>query len=121
MCCAGPSKFLGSTVFAQVADSNVGHQLPDLCHLSRELMTDDERRLAAPLRPIVPFVDMHVGAAYTRAPDTDQHFVVADRGNRNVLQHEAWTGGLLYEGFHSVCPSSIVVIARCAQSRATSA
>ena len=47
--------------------------------VARELVADDERRAAAAARPVVPLVDVDVGAADAGAPHADQHLVVADR------------------------------------------
>ena len=54
-----------------------------------------------PLRPRVPIVDVHVGAADAGAAHLDQHFVVANRRLGNVLQNEARGRRLLHQRFHS--------------------
>src|SRR5260370_28943563 len=38
------------------------------------------------LRPGIPVVNVHVGAAYRRAVDLDEHIIVTDRRLRDVLQ-----------------------------------
>ena len=80
---------------------NVGDETADLDHLAGELVPDDDRRLDASLRPRIPVVDMHVGAAYARAPDANEDFVVADRRFRNVFQLETRSSRGLHKRFHA--------------------
>jgi hypothetical protein len=61
---------LGSDDLAGVHGGDVLSHLHDLAH---ELMADDERRVDGVLRPLVPAVDVEVGAADARAEDPDQH------------------------------------------------
>src|SRR5687768_8809506 len=70
-----------------IALSHVRYKLTHLHHVTGELVPHDDRRLHASTRPIIPLVDMDVGAAYPRPPHANQHFVVAYRGNRHVLEH----------------------------------
>jgi hypothetical protein len=49
---------------------------------------DDERRLAASLRPRVPVVDVDVGAADSRATDANKNFVLTDPWLRDILEFE---------------------------------
>ena len=62
-----------------IALVDVGDETADSHDVAGELVPDDDRRLDAPLRPVVPVVDVHVGAAHAGAPDANQDFVVADR------------------------------------------
>src|SRR5690348_16397492 len=52
------------------------------------------------LRPVVPFVDVHVCTADTRVVNTHQHIVDTDGGLWNVLQPQAWLGLTLDQCFH---------------------
>jgi hypothetical protein len=45
-------------------------------------------------------VNVNVGAAYAGAADADEHFIVPDRRNRNILEHESHSGGLFDESLH---------------------
>jgi hypothetical protein len=69
---------------------HIGDQAAHLDHIARELMTDDKRRLASSLRPRVPVVDVYIGAADSRAPDTNENFVLTDPGLRDILEFETW-------------------------------
>ena len=84
-----------------IAFAHVGHELPDLHDVAGELVADDDRRLDASLRPRVPIVDVHVGAAHAGAPHANQHFVVADRRLGNVLEDESRTGRRFHQRFHA--------------------
>src|SRR3954471_19525885 len=46
---------------------HIGDEIADLYDFAREFVADDEGRLAAALRPGIPFVDVYVGAADTSA------------------------------------------------------
>jgi len=63
-------------------------------------VSNHERRLAPPLRPRIPVVDVHVRAADAGAPDADQDLVFADAGLLDILQLKAGCGGLFDERFH---------------------
>ena len=67
-----------------VAFLHVGDEASDLHDIAGEFVSDDERRLATALRPRVPVVDVHVGAADAGAPHTDQDFVVSDPRLRDI-------------------------------------
>ena len=83
-----------------VAGVHVAHERAHLHHVARELVADGERRLAAPLRPVVPLVDVDVGAADAGAAHADQHLIVTDGRLRHLLQHEARRRPLLHECSH---------------------
>jgi hypothetical protein len=85
-----------------VALAHVGHQLSGLHDVAGELVADDERRVAAALRPVVPFVDVDVGTAHPRAPHADEHLVVPNAGDRDVLHHEAGPRGGLDQRLHAL-------------------
>ena len=66
----------------QIAYRNVADARTDLDNLAGELMAHRHRRLQSPLRPLVPRLDMQVGAANSRRPDLDQHIPCPDRGQQ---------------------------------------
>jgi len=85
--------FGGNTITAL----HSGDQPPDFGNVSRELVTDDERWLAAVTRPRVPVVDVDIGSTHSRAAHADEHFVVANARLDYVSKHKAGTGGFLYD------------------------
>jgi hypothetical protein len=84
-----------------IADPHVGYELADFDNIAGELVANHERRLAAPSRPVVPFVDVHIRTADSSTPHTNQHFVIANRRNGNVRELKTRTGVMLDEGPHS--------------------
>src|SRR5207248_1396776 len=54
------------------------------------------------LRPGIPVVDVHVGAADRGLGDLDQHVVRSDPGLRNVLEPDPRRRLLLYQCFHGL-------------------
>src|SRR2546428_120501 len=62
----------------------IRHVRPDVGHFAHEFMSDDHRHGNGLLRPGVPFVDVEVGAANTRAVHADQHVVDADLRHRHL-------------------------------------
>ena len=64
----------------------------DLDDPADELVADDHRHGDRLLRPGVPVVDVHVGAADAGAQHLDQHVVDADRRHRHLLEPEARLG-----------------------------
>ena len=72
-----------------------------------EFVTDRERHRNRLLRPVVPLVDMYVGAANRRPVDPDEHVVMADFRFRDVLHPDAALGFRFHQRFHqSMTPSS---------------
>src|ERR1700730_14006131 len=67
---------------------------------SRVFMADGHGHGNGFLRPGIPVVDVHVGAAYRRAMDLDEHVIVADRRLRDVLPPDAGFSTCLEECFH---------------------
>jgi hypothetical protein len=84
-----------------VAFTYVCNETPDLDYVTSEFMSHGERRLAAPSRPVVPLVDVNVGAAYSGAPNANENFVFADLRTRNITQFESRTRRNFYECFQS--------------------
>ena len=81
----------GDVAFARhpVAGLEAAHLAADLDDLARILVTHGHRHRHGLLRPRVPVVDMHVGAADGGAVDLDEDVVVADRGLRHVLHPDS--------------------------------
>ena len=69
-----------------VADVHGLDETADGDDIPGKFVSDDERRFAATGRPGVPFVDMDIGAADTRATHADEDFVIADRRNGHVRE-----------------------------------
>ena len=72
----------------------------DFDNLADKLMADDHRHRNRFLRPGVPVVDMHVGAADSGAIDLDQHIVDADFRFRDVFQPQPAGGFAFDKCFH---------------------
>src|SRR5439155_25848730 len=79
-------------------------QLDDLAH---ELVADHERRLDGVLGPLVPAVDVQVGAADPCAENAKQHLTRPWLGLRHVLEPEARLPLRLDQGLHSVATLQI--------------
>src|SRR6185436_15147743 len=84
----------------RVAGLEAGHVRADLRDLADELVPDHERHGDRPLRPRVPAVDVHVGAADPRPVDADLDVVDPDLGLRQLFEPEARLGPALYERLH---------------------
>ena len=63
-------------------------------------MADDLRGLDVLLRPLVPFVDMDVGAADRGLVDLDENFSGARHRNRHLPQLQSGAGCGFYDGIH---------------------
>src|ERR1700682_617128 len=59
-------------------------------------------------RPIIPIVDVQVGAADSRAKHANLDVVDAGLGLGNIFEPEASRGPALNEGFHSECPPALL-------------
>mmetsp|Transcript_85169 Transcript_85169/g.244467 ORF Transcript_85169/g.244467 Transcript_85169/m.244467 type:complete len:357 (-) Transcript_85169:188-1258(-) len=68
------------------------------------LVANDHRGRDGALRPVVPLVDVDVGAADGRLLDLDQHVIRANRGLRHVHEGQALTAVLLHERLHACAP-----------------
>jgi hypothetical protein len=74
--------------------------LADLDDFADELVADHHRDGNRLLRPLIPLVDVQIGAADGGALDLDQHVVGARFGLGHILE-QAWRGLLLDERFHA--------------------
>ena len=82
---AGDVAFAGDAI----ADGEAAHFLADGDHLSHILVTDHHGHGYGLLGPLIPVVDVHVGAADGGLADLDQQIVVAELGSRDVRHPDA--------------------------------
>ena len=73
-------------------DVQAGDFHADLGDFADELMTHDHRHRDGGLRPFVPIVDMHVGAADGCLMDLNAHIVMAHGRLRHGLHPDAYFG-----------------------------
>ena len=85
-----------------IAGAEAAHLAADLDDLARILVTHGHRHRHRLLRPGVPVVDMHVGAANGGATHFDEDVVVADRGLRHILHPDPGFRASLDQCFHSL-------------------
>ncbi len=83
-----------------VADLVASHAGADLDNAADELMADGEAGLDRALAPLVPLVDVQVGAADGCLLHLDQHFVRAHHRQRHLFHPDALFGLALDQGFH---------------------
>jgi len=90
----------GATIAAMTADDMAfgadalpglvaGHARTDLDDATDEFVADDEARLDGALAPLVPQVDVQVGAADRGLLQLDQHFVRTWRRYRHLFHPDA--------------------------------
>jgi hypothetical protein len=82
-----------------IAFLNIGDESSDLDYVAGEFMSDDEWRLAAAAGPLIPVVDVNVGAADSGAANFDQNFIVADFRLGYIAQDHSRACGFFYESF----------------------
>src|SRR6202020_1478988 len=85
-----------------IAGTKAAHLAADFDYFSRVFMSDRHRHGHRFLRPRIPIVNMHIGAADGGTLDLDEHIVVADRGFRNVLHPDAGFRAGFDECFHDM-------------------
>ena len=106
-----PLNIAGVTVAAVAAgdmalagDALADREARDACAEFRDLadilMADDLRGLNVLLRPLVPFVNMDVGAADRGLVDLDENFSGARHGDRHLPQLQSGAGCGFYNGIH---------------------
>ena len=83
-----------------LADREARDARAKLGDLADILMADDLRGLDVLLRPLVPFVDMDVGAADRGLVDLDENFSGARHRNRHLPQLQSGAGCWFYNGIH---------------------
>jgi hypothetical protein len=62
---------------------------PDLDNFSDKLVANGHRNRNGGARPIVPVVDVDIGAADSRVRDADQNVVDADRGFGDIFEPQS--------------------------------
>ena len=92
-----PAHQLTDVQTTDVAAEGVDH--PD------ELMADDKRHRYRTLRPFVPLVDVHIGAADGGLEDADQHFVAPDRGSGTSTSSRPGPAAVFTNAFMRCSPS----------------
>ncbi len=95
---AGDVAFCGNPV----ANGIVVHAGTELDDLSDELVADDERRTNRSLRPLVPVVDVQIGAADGGLLHLHQHLVGGHARHRHVFHPDARLGGSFDKCLHVV-------------------
>ena len=83
-----------------LADREARDARAKLGDLADILMADDLWGLDVLLRPLVPFVDMDVGAADRGLVDLDENFSGARHRNRHLPQLQSGAGCWFYNGIH---------------------
>ena len=83
-----------------LADREARDARAKLGDLADILMADDLWGLDVLLRPLVPFVDMDVGAADRGLVDLDENFSGARHRNRHLPQLQSGAGCGFYDGIH---------------------
>jgi hypothetical protein len=95
-----------------VADAVTGHARAHLHDAPDELVADGEAGLDGALAPLVPLVDVQVGAADRGLLQLDQHLVRADLGHRHFFHPDAGLGVALDQGFHRLRHGETCCLAR---------
>ncbi len=93
---AGDVAFAGDAI----ADGEAAHFLADGDHLSHILVPHHHGDGNGLLGPLVPVVDVHVGAADGGLADLDEQIVVAELGSRDIGHPDADFGFEFGECFH---------------------
>jgi hypothetical protein len=73
-------------------------------NLSTKFVTDDQRHVNHGLCPLVPVVDVQVGAANSRAKHANLHVVDAGFGLGNIFEPETPLSAAFNKGLHSGSP-----------------
>jgi hypothetical protein len=83
-----------------LAELVAGHARAHVDDAADELVADDQAGLDRALAPLVPLVDVQVGAADRGLLELDQHLVGADLRHRHLFHPDALAGFALDQGFH---------------------
>ena len=84
-----------------IADVNRGHQAPDLLDIAGELVAHDEWRFQSAAGPLVPRIDVDVGAADSSATNPDQDLVLSDRRLGDLHEIQPGTSRSLHQRSHA--------------------
>jgi hypothetical protein len=63
-------------------------------------MADRQRRLDSSLRPMIPTIDVQIGAAQADGLDADEDVAGSDIRHRDALEREPWTCRILAQSTH---------------------
>ncbi|MNV67909.1 hypothetical protein D3C71_1607270 [compost metagenome] len=86
-----------------LADFIAGHARADLGDAADELVADGQARLDGALAPLVPQVDVQVGAADGGLLELDEHFVGTGRRYRHLFHPDALGRFALHQRLHRLC------------------
>ena len=86
-----------------LADLEAGDFHAEIGDGADELVAHGHGHRNGALRPVVPVVDVNIGAADRGLSDLDQHVVMADRGLGHLLHPDAGFRLGLDQGFHGNC------------------
>src|SRR5215210_1723622 len=70
----------------QVTDGHIGHRRADVHHLTGEFVADRDWWVQRPACPLIPALDVQVGAADAGGLDLDKHVTEADFRDRHLCQ-----------------------------------
>src|SRR5438477_2457998 len=84
-----------------IAGEEIGHVGACLHDLADELMPDGHGHRDGFPRPLVPLINVNVGAADAGLQHLDEHVVDADLRGRHVVEPQAGLAAALHQGFHS--------------------
>ena len=87
----------GADALAERVAAHAGAHVDDAAD---EFVTDHQPRLDHALRPLVPLINVQVGAADRGLFELDQHIVRTDLGNRYLFHPDPARGFALDQGFH---------------------
>ena len=82
---------------AHLQTRDVGAELNDFAGV---LVTRGHRGLDRFLRPVVPVVDVHIGATDGGFMDLDQYFITGHRRNRDIFQPQTFLRMFFHQCFH---------------------
>jgi hypothetical protein len=89
---ATPSTYQVALTAYQIANRNIADARTDLDHFPAELMAHGYGWLESLPGPLVPRLDVQIGAADARRFDSDEHIARFDGGYRDIHQLKAWPG-----------------------------
>ena len=103
-----------------VAGLEVRYLIADRRHFAHELVADGHRHGDRGLRPLVPIVDMHVGAADGAAAYANQHILRSDLWNRYLFHPQTGLAFLFHQSAHDCSnPHGMTPSARPARAKAS--
>src|SRR5580698_7419635 len=97
----------------EVAHLHILYQFADSRHGAAELMSRNVGRLDAGLGPLVPVIDVQVGATDGGCLYGNEYIAGSKGWNRHLAHLHSWCGGCFYKGLHGLrnhdvlCYSSI--------------